>query len=265
MNDVHTKLFYSCTSEKYTADENVVEAHTITFIYEGSIEVANGVNTVRLEAGALFYTAKNTLFRFTKIAAKDAPFKSVTVVFTDAFLQEYFRKNKPVTTCPATPGFFELKTHKLWATFFQSLQPYVDMQHTLPEDLCNVKQQEAIGILRTLCPGIDHQLSNFSMPGKIDLEAFMQENYLFNLPLQRFAYLSGRSISTFKRDFFRIFQMTPQRWLTRKKLDLARYLIESRKIKPSQAFIDAGFENLSHFSRAFKKEFGHTPRQLLNV
>lgn len=93
----------------------------------------------------------------------------------------------------------------------------------------------------------------------------MQQNYIFNLPLQRFAYLTGRSLSTFQRDFLKIFETTPQRWLTQKRLELAHYLIEDKKMKPSEAYIEAGFENLSHFSRAFKAEFGYNPKTILNV
>lgn len=259
------KLFYSCASEKYVVDENVVLAHAITYLYEGEFEMGNGTEIIRLEKGALFYTAKNTLFRFTKIASKSQPFKSLTVVFSDKFLEEYFQKNSANLNHSATDRNFQLKDHKLWNNFFSSLQPYVEMQNDIPQDLIDAKQLEALSILRSLYPGIDHHLSNLGMPGKIDLEMFMQKNYIFNLPLQRFAYLTGRSLSTFQRDFLKIFETTPQRWLTQKRLELAHYLIEDKKLKPSEAYVEAGFENLSHFSRAFKTEFGYNPRAILTV
>ncbi|MDR6545048.1 AraC-like DNA-binding protein [Chryseobacterium rhizosphaerae] len=259
------KLFYSCTSEKYVVDENVVPAHSITYLYEGEFEMSNGTELIRLERRALFYTAKNTLFRFTKIASKTKPFKSLTIVFSDKFLEEYFQKNSTNLNHPTTDRNFQLKDHLLWNNFFGSLKPYVEMQDAIPEDLVIAKQLEALGILRCLYPGIDHLLSNFEIPGKINLEKFMQQNYIFNLPLQRFAYLTGRSLSTFQRDFLKIFETTPQRWLTQKRLELAHYLIEDKKMKPSEAYIEVGFENLSHFSRAFKAEFGYNARTILNV
>jgi len=42
-------------------------------------------------------------------------------------------------------------------------------------------QQEAILLLLKLVPGIKNVLFDFSEPGKIDLEAFMEKNYHFNV------------------------------------------------------------------------------------
>ncbi len=42
---------------------------------------------------------------------------------------------------------------------------------------------------------------NFAMPHKIGLEAFMYINFCFNVSLDRFAFMTGRSLSSFKRDF----------------------------------------------------------------
>ncbi len=42
---------------------------------------------------------------------------------------------------------------------------------------------------------------------------------MFNMSLEKFGYLTGRSLTTFKRDFFKTFKTTPQRWLTQKRLE----------------------------------------------
>ncbi|MGG5207511.1 helix-turn-helix domain-containing protein [Chryseobacterium sp. MIQD13] len=265
MKPPEIKLFFSCTSQKYTSDENVVPAHSLTFIYEGNFEITDASGTLLLESGSLFFTAKNDIFRFTKLASKDRPYKSVSVIFSEQFLKEYFEKNEPSFSGIEVSKSFVLNKHTLTDNLFSSLKPYVDMEENLPEYLCDLKRMEALGILRTFYPGIDRHLLNFEDPGKIDLEAFMKKNYIFNLPLQKFAYLTGRSISTFKRDFFKIFEITPQRWLTKKRLEHAHFLIDKQQLKPSEAFINSGFENLSHFSRAFKAEFGYSPKTLLNV
>ncbi|MGE8514401.1 MAG: helix-turn-helix domain-containing protein, partial [Chryseobacterium culicis] len=74
-----------------------------------------------------------------------------------------------------------------------------------------------------------------------------------------FGYLTGRSLSTFNRDFRKIFQTTPQRWLTQKRLELAFYHLSEKNKKPSDVFLEVGFEDLSHFSHAFKKQYGFAP------
>jgi AraC-like DNA-binding protein len=80
--------------------------------------------------------------------------------------------------------------------------------------------------------------------------------------LERFAYLTGRSLSTFQRDFAKIFRETPSRWLLQKRLKEAYYLIKEKGMKSSDIYLDLGFEDLSHFSYVFKKQFGLTATEL---
>ena len=85
---------------------------------------------------------------------------------------------------------------------------------------------------------------------------------MFNMPLTKFSYLTGRSLTTFKRDFNKIFGSTPQRWLTKRRLQLAHYLLSEKRQKPVEVYREAGFEDLSHFSYAFKKQFGYAPKEV---
>lgn len=101
---------------------------------------------------------------------------------------------------------------------------------TLPEDIASLKIKEAISILRTIDKGIDDVLANFEEPGKLTWPVIWKKNFMFNLPLEKFGYLTGRSLTTFKRDFSKAFHTTPQRWLTQKRLELAHYqFIEKKK------------------------------------
>ncbi|WP_341839755.1 hypothetical protein [Chitinophaga caseinilytica] len=63
-------------------------------------------------------------------------------------------------------------------------------QH-LPEDIASLKITEAISILRTIDSSVDKVLANFEEPGKIDLADFMEKNFMFNMPLEKFGYLKN--------------------------------------------------------------------------
>jgi AraC-like DNA-binding protein len=80
--------------------------------------------------------------------------------------------------------------------------------------------------------------------------------------LNRFAYLTGRSLATFKRDFEKIFHTSPSKWLLQRRLKEAYYLIKEKGKKPVDVYVDVGFEDLSHFSFAFKNEFGQAPSKI---
>src|SRR5690606_17116855 len=146
----------------------------------------------------------------------------------------------------ASQKIYCFNNHPLLESCLASLVSYFDMKE-LPTDIASLKVTEAISILRVIDIGIDHVLANFDAPGKIDLVSFMEKNFMFNLPLEKFGYLTGRSLTTFKRDFRKAFDATPQRWLTKKRLELAHYQFIEKKRKPVDVCYEVGFENLSHF------------------
>jgi AraC-like DNA-binding protein len=90
---------------------------------------------------------------------------------------------------------------------------------------------------------------NFGAPQKIDIEAFMSRNYRFNVPLERFAFLTGRSLSAFKRDFQQIYNDTPRRWLTKKRLDEA-YFLSASKAKSLRTFTSSWASKICLTSRS---------------
>jgi AraC-like DNA-binding protein len=139
--------------------------------------------------------------------------------------------------------------------YFDSLMPYFAMPEKLTPILAEAKTTEAIELLLHN-PALKNFLFDFSEPHKIDLEGYMNRHFTYNVPLGQFAKLTGRSLSTFKRDFMKIFRTTPEKWLQKQRLNMAHFLISQKHKKPSEVYLEVGFENLSHFSTVFKKEFG---------
>ena len=148
--------------------------------------------------------------------------------------------------------------------FFQSVMPYIrHPEEKITTALGMLKVKEAVQLLLHAMPGLKEFLFDFSEPYKIDLEKFMLSNFHFNVPVEKFAQLTGRSLAGFKRDFQKTFGMAPRQWLQETRLTEARHLIEKKNKKPSAIYLDLGFESLSHFSHSFKKKFGRAPTERL--
>ena len=101
-------------------------------------------------------------------------------------------------------------------------------------------------------------LSQTSKAQKIDLHDFMEKNYKRDMSMSEFARASGRSLSTFKRDFRLISELSPERWLTNRRLHAALEMLK-RGQRVTDTCFDVGFKNVSHFSAIFKRKFGVTP------
>ena len=80
-----------------------------------------------------------------------------------------------------------------------------------------------------------------------------------DLSIEEIAHYTGRSLATFKRDFKKVSDLTPERWLIKKRLEKAYDLMKHGKKKVVEVYAEVGFRNPSHFSTAFKKHFGVAP------
>lgn len=96
---------------------------------------------------------------------------------------------------------------------------------------------------------------------KIPIWHVMESNYMFNLPLEEYARLTQRSITTFKNDFKKYYHTTPGKWLLEKRLDHAKNLLRTTSKSIGDIAFQSGFENSSHFSRVYKTRFGFSPSQ----
>ena len=94
---------------------------------------------------------------------------------------------------------------------------------------------------------------------KIDILDFMNENYMYEFSMEEIAHYTGRSLATFKRDFKKISDLTPERWLIRKRLEVAYAKMKKGGKKVVDVYAEVGFKNPSHFSTAFKKQYGISP------
>ncbi len=253
----------SCYIGPQISPEQFIPEHFFLFLGKGIMKGFDGNNEFTLSAGEYCLACKNHLARYNK-QKDEGQFEKVVIVFDEAFLRNFMQTHPiPKSTSPSHSAFVILKKHELIPHFIASLMPYYSQGGNIDETFSKVKREELLLILMKINPEIIPVLFDFGIPEKIDLEAYMNRNYKFNVSMERFAYLTGRSLSSFKRDFKQIFRESPSRWLTKRRLQEAHFLIQKKERKPIDFYLDLGFEDLSHFSFAFKKEFGYSPSELV--
>jgi len=146
--------------------------------------------------------------------------------------------------------------------FFQSMLPYFDASRRPDQSLLELKFRELILTIADN-PVNTGLLSYFQSllrePQSISLQRVMEDNFCFNLKLEEFAKLSSRSLSAFKRDFLRLYNCSPGKWLMEKRLLHAMHLLSNMSKTVAESAFESGFENISHFSRSFRQRFGTSP------
>jgi AraC-like DNA-binding protein len=239
--------------------EATFDYHMLIWFISGETRIIQADATYVFRSGDVFLIPRNQPTTVITAPTGDTPHQAVAMHLTTTRLRDFYRDKSFSTPVVAVPKVRQFASHPLLESCLTSLLPYFQLEGIFPEEIAALKITEALTVLRRIDPGIDGILGNFEEPGKIDLVDFMEKNFAFNLPLSTFSYLTGRSLATFNRDFRKAFRTTPQRWLTHKRLELAHYQLAEKHRKPVDVYLEAGFENLSHFSFAFRRQYGYPP------
>ena len=256
-------ILYSCYSQKSSAGEQFIADHVFGYVISGTSENYIGDEKHLFKTGDFRLFRRNQLTKYTKFPPDGGVYKSISIVLDQETLQNISAEfNLIAEARREMPKAVLLETNSLFRNYMDSITPYLEDTNEFNKILTNLKVKEAVMILLETNPWLKDILFDFSEPGKIDLEAYMNKNYKFNVDLSRFAYLTGRSLATFKRDFAKIFKVSPNRWLQQKRLEDARYLIKEKGWRSSDVYMEVGFKDFSHFSFAFKKAYGIAPSKL---
>lgn len=268
MQNLHQRrhnLLYSCNEAQQRSKEQLVEEHALSYLVSGEMEFYTNFGVIKGKAGSIGFAKRNELVKAMKIPETDGrPCKSISIWFDQETLREYAAENNIKSNGLYKGAPILQIPDEFIKAYFDSLLPYFDHPSQLTKSMARLKTYEAIELLIRYDSKLKDVLFDFREPFKIDLEAYMNKNYKYNISLKQFAKLTGRSLATFKRDFQKIYSTPPQKWLLNKRLQEAHFLIAERKQKPSDAYIEAGFENLSHFSSSFKQLFGYNPSSLIS-
>ena len=184
----------------------------------------------------------------------------------DDFLKQFVTENRKTLPINKSPEMvfdpvLPLDVNELSRSFFVSMLPYFTQSPPPPESLIELKFRELVLSLLTNEKNDQflsylNKISDNTLPS---LEEIMENNYTFNLALADYAKLACRSIPTFKREFKKVFNESPAKWVMKKRMALATRLLENTSSSIGEIANECGFENQTHFSRVFKEKMGLPP------
>jgi AraC-like DNA-binding protein len=258
------QIVYACVAHKTVDAELLVRQHVIEYILAGTSIAHYGNKSQTFKAGDIRFAVRNRLSKFVKLPDEGEEYRSIAICIDKNTLMEISEPyERSIASSQHYDNVLPLRPNNLFKNYIDSLLPYLEHSNQMTGELLKTKVKEAVLIFMSANPELKRVLFDFSEPGKIDLQEFMEEHYQYSGDLEHMAYLTGRSISTFKRDFEKIFHTTPGKWLIQKKLEAAHVLLKEKKMKPTDVYMEVGFNDYSHFFTAFKKLFGTAPSMVV--
>lgn len=259
----YSGIFLSYFDKNDSHYTHSIPNHVLVYVYSGELIINdNGKETI-VNPGECAFVRRDHRTTMIKKSLEDVHYKGVTLTFKRSMLRDYYShlSKSDIPRQIEVPDFQVLKINKRpdITSLFESLTPYFNSDVEPTEQIIKLKLQEGIHALLNTNKYFFPMLFDFTTPWKIDILDFLNENYMYDLSMEEIASYTGRSLSAFKRDFAQLCNITPQKWIINKRLDVAYQKLQESKMKASDIYLEVGFKNLSHFYTAFKKQFGYTP------
>lgn len=262
----YSGIFLSCFSDYSEKCIHATPEHVLLYLYSGEQIIEDRNQKITIQAGECAFIRRNHRLLMYKNSKGDQLYKGISLTFNRTVLRDFYSRMKksdmPKRLNIPEENVFKIEPRADINSLFQSLNPYFDEGVKPTEGVAKLKLQEGIYALLNSSEVFFPLLFDFTEPWKMDILEFLNENYMDELSMEQIASYTGRSLATFKRDFKKISNLSPQKWLIKKRLEAAYIKLKEEGRKVQEVYVEVGFKNPSHFSTAFKKQYGFPPTEV---
>jgi AraC-like DNA-binding protein len=258
-------IIYKEMPESVLCKEGYASTHAITLVLQGNLKIENiNKGAAYVHPNQLIFVPKG-LYTVSDILLSDEPFVAIVFFFDETLVDDFIRSLNLKTKDPrCTPHLIMpySDTIRLYTETLLTLYKNGDHNHH------KVTRAKLFELLHLLSIGEGGEafvrtLLTLKNKEKRNIRDFMNANFNKSLTVEDYAYLTGRSLSTFNRDFKRQFNLSPKKWLMDKRLERAYTLLTHNHTSVTDIAFEVGYENFSHFIKAFHKKFGISPKQFV--
>ena len=238
-----------------------LEQHLLDVVRGGSVKLTCGRQSWTVGKNQMILLRKaHSIYYEKKGSPETGLFESLLFSINDELLKDFLttqQVNVPLMTEELGAQVSPMSARLV--AYCWSLAPYFNDPSQVNPGLLRLKVMELLFNVMDCSKNIFRQMLQLRQPVKVDVHRVVEENYTSPITLEELAYLSGRSLSSFKRDFQSIYGETPAKWIREKRLSKARQILQSSRMSVADVAYSLGFENPTHFSRIFKERFGSSP------
>jgi AraC-like DNA-binding protein len=236
-----------------------------TYLKEGELSLTSPTDnlSIQTEESVLLRCGNYFTNAIQKHAAKTCEVYAVHL-YPD-ILKELYKNEFPnfIKGDAHKPYIQKIEKQSVIAHFIQSLDFYFENPNLVTDDLLKLKIKELILLLLQTdnAENIITLFSHLFNPRQADLFEVVEAHLYASISIVDLARLTGRSLSTFKRDFETQFSDTPANFIKEKKLEKALELLQSTELSVSEICYEVGFQDTSHFTKTFKQKYNQSPSE----
>lgn len=156
-----------------------------------------------------------------------------------------------------------IKASEMLKKYVESVLFYMENPQLTNEDILVLKLKELILLLLQTkdSPQILEILNKLFSPRTASFKDVIETHIFSSLTSAELALLANHSLSSFKREFKKIYNDSPSNYIQNKRLEKAVDLLVVSEDSISNIAYDCGFTSAAHFSKAFKAKLNATPSE----
>ncbi|WP_248928368.1 helix-turn-helix domain-containing protein [Paenibacillus hamazuiensis] len=255
----------SCLHTQGTKGTMFLEDHLLLFVLGGVYKVRFGNQEYAVSKNQMILLQKSIVVEYEKSGDPESEYRLDYMLFflKEDVLREFIKLADHKVSYPAllVPVCVHPVNDRL-VSYLDSLKPYFKEPDRINDGLVKLKLLE---LLFDVADADDRFLLHFlqlKRKTRKEIAEVMEENYMNPVSISDLAYLSGRSLSSFKREFQAMYNTSPLQWMRNRRLDKAKELLSQSDLSVTDICFTIGFENVAHFSKVFKARFGYPPSAL---
>ena len=252
----------SCVHSLKEAGTMFLEEHLLLFVLEGKITLYHGKQTYSVGKNEMILLKKATSVRYEKEGEpdNDSIYECQMFCLKDDLIKEFLAmENVKVPRIDEEIKTSVYPMNECLILFADSLKPYFTDPSSVNPGLLRLKIMELLYNVAECHKNMFRQLLQLRQPVRTDISKIVEQHYATPVSLPDLAFLTGRSLSSFKRDFQLTYNMPPAQWIRIKRLEKAKEMLQNTDLPVNEICFSMGFENVSHFSRIFKEYYGQSP------
>ncbi len=186
---------------------------------------------------------------------------AVGAFFYPTMVKSFFKSDLSIEQFQSNFDTVKVSIEPLMKSFIDSINFLLDNPKVADDNLIITKLKELLLLLNKSEHGnsINAFVNSLFVKNEYNLNEIIQKNLYASLSLPELAHLCGMSLATFKRKFNAYYKESPAKYILNKKLEKSIHLLAYKSKTISEIAYESGFETISNFDKAFRKQFGKSP------
>jgi AraC-like DNA-binding protein len=240
----------------------------LLFLSNGSLELEsiNGIHN--MQSGEILLLKCGIYFTEILQQADQTPATVIAIHLPKDLLKKLIQQDDQLSikSASAPSNLSPVTSSQVLAAFIQSHAVYFESPEFANAAILTCKIRELVLLLvqTKYAVPINDLIDQLFSPQLASFKETIEAHIFSRASINDLACLTGMSLSSFKRQFEKIYQDSPAQYIQSRKIREACNLLQRSSLSIQEIAYRTGFQDPSHFTKVFRKWTGHSPMEFRN-